>query len=438
MIELRGKYNTAKVFTDNIEQAAIDQLTELMNYPFVEGSQIRIMPDVHSGKGCVIGTTMTLKDKVCPNLVGCDIGCGMLAVKLKDCSIDYAKIDDVIRKYVPSGMNVNEFEKKDMTSLRVEDLRCFKEAQIRSDLVYKSVGTLGGGNHFIEIDKDENDDFWLVIHTGSRHLGIEVCDYYQKAGYEALKIKENNGTLKDKCNDLIREYKATGRQNELSSVLMEFKKNYKEKYPDILYELAYVEGKLFEDYIHDMDLVQKHASCNRKEIARQILEHANLYEAERFETVHNYIDVEHMILRKGSISCGKGEKVIIPMNMRDGSLICIGKGNPDWNYSGPHGAGRLLSRSKAKEKISFAEYKKTMEESHIYTTSVSKGTIDESPMVYKPMEEIIENIRDTVDVVNVIKPVYNFKAEEIEKPWQKEKHSSVEDLYEQDDFDLEM
>lgn len=325
-----------------------------------------------------------------------------------------------------------------MTSLRVEDLRCFKEAQIRSDLVYKSVGTLGGGNHFIEIDKDENDDFWLVIHTGSRHLGIEVCDYYQKAGYEALKIKENNGTLRDKCNDLIREYKATGRQNELSFALTEFKKNYEEKFPDIPFELAYVEGQLFEDYIHDMDLVQKYASDNRNEIARQILDHSNLHEAERFETIHNYIDVEHMILRKGSISCEKGEKVIIPMNMREGSLICIGKGNPDWNYSGPHGAGRLLSRSKAKETISFDEYRNTMEESHIYTTSVSKGTIDESPMVYKPMDEIMENIKDTVDVVNVIKPVYNFKAEEIEMPWQKEKSSSKEELYEHDDLELEM
>lgn len=438
MIEIKGKYNSAKVFTDNIEQVAIDQLTELMNYPFVEGSQIRIMPDVHSGKGCVIGTTMTLKDKVCPNLVGCDIGCGMLAIKLKERSIDYAKVDDVIRKYVPSGINVNDCEKKDRTLLKVEELRCFKEAKIKTDLAYKSVGTLGGGNHFIEIDKDENDEYWLVIHTGSRHLGIEICDYYQNAGYEALKVKENNGTLRDKQNELIREYKASGRQKELSSALEELKISYKKMHPDIPFNLAYVEDQLFEDYIHDINLVQKHASCNRNEIARQILEHANLHEAERFETIHNYIDVEHMILRKGSISCEKGEKVIIPMNMRDGSLICIGKGNPDWNYSGPHGAGRLFSRSKAKDMFSLDAYKKTMEDAHIYTTSVSQGTLDESPMAYKSMEEIMKNIKDTVDIVNVIKPVYNFKAEEMEMPWQKEKSSDEEELYEHDDSELEM
>lgn len=412
MIELNGKYNNCKVYTDNIDNATISQLISLLNQKSVEGSRIRIMPDTHAGAGCVIGTTMTLKDKVVPNLVGVDIGCGMLAIKLKEKRIDLPNLDSVIRKYVPSGGEVNENSKEDKTSLNVRDLRCFGKpnAKIREELAYHSVGTLGGGNHFIEVDKDSNNDLWLVIHTGSRHLGMEICNYYQDMGYEALKEKVN--LKKEKMNVIIQELKSQGREKEISSKLEEFNKNYKEKNPDVPHELAYVEDELFKDYIHDMDMVQKHASCNRNEIARVILKYAKLHEEERFETIHNYIDVENMILRKGSISAQKGEKVIIPMNMRDGSLICIGKGNEDWNFSAPHGAGRLMSRSEAKENISMKDFKESMK--NVFSTSVNKSTIDESPFAYKPMDEIIQNIQDTVEIVDIIKPIYNFKAADIE------------------------
>lgn len=412
MIELNGKYNNCKVYTDNIDNATISQLISLLNQKSVEDSRIRIMPDTHAGAGCVIGTTMTLKDKVVPNLVGVDIGCGMLAIKLKEKRIDLPNLDSVIRKYVPSGGEVNENSKEDKTSLNVRDLRCFGKpnAKIREELAYHSVGTLGGGNHFIEVDKDSNNDLWLVIHTGSRHLGMEICNYYQDMGYEALKEKVN--LKKEKMNVIIQELKSQGREKEISSKLEEFNKNYKEKNPDVPHELAYVEDELFKDYIHDMDMVQKHASCNRNEIARVILKYAKLHEEERFETIHNYIDVENMILRKGSISAQKGEKVIIPLNMRDGSLICIGKGNEDWNFSAPHGAGRLMSRSEAKENISMKDFKESMK--NVFSTSVNKSTIDESPFAYKPMDEIIQNIQDTVEIVDIIKPIYNFKAADIE------------------------
>lgn len=309
MIELNGKYNNCKVYTDNIDNATISQLISLLNQKSVEGSRIRIMPDTHAGAGCVIGTTMTLKDKVVPNLVGVDIGCGMLAIKLKENRIDLPNLDSVIRKYIPSGGEVNENSKEDKTSLNVRDLRCFGKpnAKIREELAYHSVGTLGGGNHFIEVDKDSNNDLWLVIHTGSRHLGMEICNYYQDMGYEALKEKVN-GSKKYKINAIIQELKSQGREKEISSKLEEFNKNYKEKNPDVPHELAYVEDELFKDYIHDMDMVQKHASCNRNEIARVILKYAKLHEEERFETIHNYIDVENMILRKGSISAQKEKK----------------------------------------------------------------------------------------------------------------------------------
>jgi RNA-splicing ligase RtcB len=411
-IILNGKYASAKIYTDNVESAAIGQMMSLLNQPFVEGSKIRIMPDTHAGAGCVIGTTMTITDKVVPNLVGVDIGCGMLSIKLKEKRIDLPAFDAVVRKYVPSGGNVHEEEKGNRTSLIAENLRCFgkKAARIRPDLAYKSVGTLGGGNHFIELDRDKDGNIWLVIHTGSRHLGIEVCNFYQNAGYQALKDKANGGTKQEKRNAFIAQLKADGRHAEIDRACKTWDKNYQEKNPSVPYDLAYVEGQLFEDYIHDMDMVQKHAACNRAEIARVILKHAKLHEVERFETIHNYIDVENMILRKGSVSAREGERLLIPINMRDGSLICVGKGNPDWNYSAPHGAGRLMSRSAAKESISMGDFKAAME--GIYTTCVNQGTIDESPMAYKPIDEIVRNIAETVDIIDIIKPIYNFKASE--------------------------
>lgn len=417
MIELQGKHNNCKVFTDNVDSTTIGQLTALLNQESVSDSKIRIMPDCHSGAGCVIGTTMTLKDKVIPNLVGVDIGCGMLTIKLKEKRIDLPKLDSIIRQYIPSGGSVNAQPKMFKTSLDAERLRCYDKrgANIRPMLAYQSVGTLGGGNHFIEIDKDSEDNLYLVIHTGSRHLGLEVCDYYQNIGYERLKIKHNDGTKKDKIREITEKLRAEKRYDEIKPAVQKISKEYEDSKPNVPFELAYVEGQDFEDYIYDMNKVQEHASCNRAEIARLILKYAKLTEVERFETIHNYIDVDNMILRKGAVSAQSGEKLLIPINMRDGSLICIGKGNPDWNYSAPHGAGRLMSRSEAKQSLTVSEFKKTMKEAGIYSTSVGKDTLDESPMAYKPMEEIINNIKDTVDIIDIIKPIYNFKAGNEEK-----------------------
>lgn len=404
MLELKGKYNSCRVFTDNIDSATISQLTNLLNQEFVSDSQVRIMSDCHSGKGCVIGTTMTITNKIVPNLVGVDIGCGMRAVKLANKHLDLPNLDSVIHKYVPAGFEIHE---EAIATSGVADIL----ASVSIDKAFKSLGTLRGGNHFIEVDIDKNCDYWLVIHTGSRHLGIEVCDYYQNLAYENLKLKAHNDkTIKDLTKELVAEYTNAGRKKEISKALTKLRSDYKATHVTVPFELAYLEGQAMQDYLHDMKLAQEHAKINRETIAKQILKYAKLTEVESFDTIHNYIDVDNMILRKGSISAQAGEKVIIPMNMRDGSLICVGKGNEDWNYSAPHGAGRILSRSKAKDTISMTEYQESMK--GIYTTSVNMGTIDESPMAYKPIEEIMKNIEDTVEIVDVIKPVYNFKAGE--------------------------
>lgn len=400
MIELDGRYNKAKIFTDNVDEETISQLYSLLNQEFVSGSNIRIMPDTHAGAGCVIGTTMTLSDKVCPNLVGVDIGCGMLAVKLKETKINLPELDSVINKYVPAGFNIHD---KAIASSNIGDVL----ADIDLDKAYRSLGSLGGGNHFIEIDKDEDDNLWLVIHSGSRHLGVEVCDYYQKLGYENLK-KSSFGDISEMKKSLIKKLTDEGKQKQISSALKKLNDDYKKANVTIPKDLAYVEGEAFKNYIHDMKLVQEHAMINRRTIAKLILSHTGLHEAESFDTIHNYIDTDDMILRKGSISAKAGERVIIPMNMRDGSLICMGKGNPDWNYSAPHGAGRIMSRAEANRNITVSEFKKTM--NGIYSTSVCAETIDEAPQVYKPMEEIINNIKDTVEIISIIKPIYNFKA----------------------------
>lgn len=547
MFELTGKHNACKVFTDNADNETISQLMTLLNQPFTAGSQIRIMPDTHAGKGCVIGTTMTLKDKVVPNLVGVDIGCftgdtevwcaagfyksireiaeqnepfmtesfdmeqlgfvyskatafktrenaelvevtygdgkrsvkvrctpdhkfltcyedlgrtrnykndtliwteakdlkkgtrlvaederilvenvipleeredvyclnvpeehnfaikfgvivhncGMLAVKLeeKENDMDFDKLDKVIRKYVPYGFDVHEHA---IATSNIRDII----APINVERAYQSLGTLGGGNHFLEVNKDKDGNVWLVIHTGGRHLGIEVRHHYQDLAWH--KIKSNG--IEEKIHETVERLKADGKQHEIENTI----KILRMQAGPIPKDLCYVEGQDFEDYIHDMRLAQEHAMINRQTIAAQIIKYAGYHEIERFDTIHNYIDTENMILRKGSISAQAGERVIIPMNMRDGSLICIGKGNPDWNFSAPHGAGRILSRSKAKDVVSMAEYEASME--GIYTTCVNTSTIDESPMAYKPMGEIMENVKDTVDIVDVIKPLYNFKA----------------------------
>jgi RNA-splicing ligase RtcB len=402
MIELEGKYNSCKVFTDDCDTATIGQLTALLDQESSKGSKIRIMPDCHAGKGSVIGTTMTLDKYVIPNIVGVDIGCGMLAVKLKNKSIDLPALDSVIHKYVPSGFDIHDEPIGDSDIDQIY-------APVNTDRAYRSLGTLGGGNHFIEVDKDSEGFLWLVIHTGSRHLGIEVCDYYQNLAYENLKAKAAGGTYKELSDKLIAQYKSEGREKELSKALAGLKSEYKSNI-DIPQALAYLEGDSMEAYIHDMKLAQEHASINRAIIAKTILKKAKLKEIERFETIHNYIDCNNMILRKGSISAQDEERVIIPMNMRDGSLICIGKGNPDWNYSAPHGAGRLMSRNAARDSISMSDFKESMK--GIYSTSVNKSTIDESPQAYKPMDEIISNMGDAVEIVDIIKPIYNFKAGE--------------------------
>ena len=393
MFELFGKHNTCKVFTDNCDNETISQIIELLNQESVANSQIRIMPDTHAGKGCVIGTTMTITDKVIPNLVGVDIGCGMYAIKLEETEIDCEKLDKVIRQYIPSGFSIHD---RAITRSNIDKII----APIDVDRAMKSLGTLGGGNHFIEVDRGNDGKLWLVIHTGSRHLGIEVCKYYQDLAYNKIR---NNG-IREKIDATIARLKAEGKHHEIENTI----KILKMQAGPIPKDLCYIEGEDFYNYINDMKITQEHAKINRYTIASQILQHMNLHEIEIFDTIHNYIDTDNMILRKGSISAQANEKVIIPMNMRDGSLICIGKGNPDWNYSAPHGAGRIMSRNQAREQVSLEEFKVSMKD--IFSTCVNENTIDESPMVYKPINEIIENIKDTVDIIDIIKPIYNFKA----------------------------
>ncbi len=405
MLELQGKYNTAKVYTDVIDQESIAQIILLCNQEFTKGLQIRMMPDVHAGSGCTVGTTMTIHDKIVPNLVGVDIGCGMETVRLKERELDLEKLDRLIYEKIPSGFAIRNKSHPYAKKLQLEKLRCLEHIDLlRAE---KSLGTLGGGNHFIEADKDEQGNIYLVIHSGSRHLGLEVAKFYQKAGYHNL----NKSSYEDTRN-LIAELKKQGREREIEKAV---KKLNAVKTTNIPKELAYVEGKLFEDYVHDMQMIQEFAQQNRKAMMEELVQGMKIHVEEEFTTIHNYLDVEHMILRKGAVSAKKDEKLLIPINMRDGSLICTGKGNPDWNYSAPHGAGRLMSRSKAKETFSVEEYRREMQ--GIYSTSVNHSTLDECPMAYKNMKDIVGHIGDTAEVVNVIKPIYNFKAG-VETDWQ--------------------
>lgn len=399
MFELRGKYGKAKVFADIAEETSIAQVLSLLNQPFAEGQCIRMMPDIHAGKGCTIGTTMTLTDKVCPNLVGVDIGCGMYAVKLEEMELDPAKLDAVIRERIPFGFNIHTEQQGDPAALHLEELFCKGSCDI--DRACRSIGTLGGGNHFIECDRDKDGNIWLVIHTGSRHLGTQVAKHYQDLAIEECKARpEESVRIK------IEELKKAGRQKDIEKTVREMKKAC----VNIPEDLCWCEGESFRHYLHDMVITQAFADTNRKMIAEIILAHMGLHAAESFTTIHNYIDMDDMILRKGAVSAKKGERLLIPMNMRDGSLLCIGKGNEDWNRSAPHGAGRLMSRSVAKEQVSLDEFRESMK--NIWSTSVNASTLDESPMAYKPMESIIANTGDAVDIVDIIKPFYNFKASE--------------------------
>lgn len=402
-----------KIFTTNIEQKAVEQIDLLLEQKPFENCKVRIMPDVHAGKGCVIGFTADLGDKVIPNIVGVDIGCGMLCVELGNIELNLELLDKVINEVIPSGRNIRE--QKLMDFEKINELYCLRELK-ETKKFNRAIGTLGGGNHFIEIDVDDEGNKYLVIHTGSRNMGKQVADYYQNLAIELCSGKEEMYQRKE---EIIKTYKEDGRKSEIQNALKDLIKEYQEKKPNLPNDLCFLEGKYRDMYLHDMRICQEYASLNRLHIAKEILmDYFKLtYVPEidfppvmdnRFETIHNYISFEDNIVRKGAISAKEGEKVLIPINMRDGSIIAIGKGNEDWNKSAPHGAGRIMSRNKAKEVFKLDEFKKSME--GIYTTSVVEETIDEAPFVYKPMQEIIDNIKDTVEIQKIIKPIYNFKA----------------------------
>ena len=397
-MEIKGKVATAIAYANVIEDAAIEQIRRMCDYAFTEGSKIRIMPDVHAGKGCTIGTTMTIHDKAVPNVVGVDIGCGMYTVRLLETEIDFEHLDDAAH-YVPSGMNVWEGRKE---SFDLEALRCYRELKDAKRL-QRSLGTLGGGNHFIEVDRASDGTLYLVIHTGSRNLGKQVAEYYQ---HLAVELNQGREEYFKKRDALIAEYKAAGRRKEIQAALKAL--HWADKPLSVPEDLCFLYGEYLENYLHDVEICQRFARRNRELIAQILLERAGLTGTDGFHTIHNYIDTDEMILRKGAIAAHKGEKVLIPINMRDGSVLAIGRGNPEWNYSAPHGAGRLMSRGAARETLSMEAYTEAMK--GIYTTSVNPSTIDEAPMAYKALEDIIDVIRDSVDVVDIMKPIYNFKA----------------------------
>lgn len=400
MLEIKGKRNTAICYAKVVEDEAIEQIRNMCDYELAEGSQIRIMPDVHSGKGCTIGTTMTVTDKVCPNIVGVDIGCGMYTVKLAEKELNFEKIDEAAH-FIPSGKDVWEGR---LEPFDLERLKCFRSLK-QSRRLQRSLGTLGGGNHFIEIDISKDGSYYLVIHSGSRNLGKQVAEIYQNLAIDLHMGKEEYFKKRDQ---IIEEYKAAGRRLEIQDVLKILKNSFETQMLEVPEGLCWLYGTYLEDYLHDVEICQEFARRNREKMAEILLERTGLTAVEGFHTVHNYIDTEEMILRKGAIAAHKGEKVLIPINMRDGSVIAMGKGNPEWNYSAPHGAGRIMSRSKAKENLNLDEYVRAMK--GIYTTSVNLETLDEAPMAYKSLEDIVDVIREAVDIVEIMKPVYNFKA----------------------------
>ena len=401
-LEIKGKVNTAICYTKVVEDEAIEQIRRMCDYEMTDGSRIRIMPDVHAGKGCTIGTTMTINGKAVPNVVGVDIGCGMYTVNLGKVDINFAKVDEAAH-FIPSGMNVWEGhqERFDLT-----ELRCYRELK-NTKRLERSLGTLGGGNHFIEIDQATDGTKYLIIHSGSRNLGKQVAELYQRL---AVNLSRGYGDYLEKRDEIIRTYKEQGRKNEIQATLAQLHWQVYESPTSMPEDLCYLEGKYLEDYLHDVVICQAFARRSREKMTEIILERTGMTGSEAFHTIHNYIDTDEMILRKGAIAAHSGEKVLIPINMRDGSVLAIGKGNPEWNYSAPHGAGRIMSRSKAFKELTMEEYQKTME--GIYTTSVNEKTLDEAPMAYKSLEDIIDVIKESVDVIDVMKPIYNFKASE--------------------------
>lgn len=398
MIELKGKYSEAKIFTDVVDEASVAQVLLLLNQEFTAGSRIRMMPDVHAGAGCTVGTTMTISDKIVPNLVGVDIGCGMETIRIKEKNIELQKLDKLIYEKIPSGFNIREKAHRYFKEINLEELYCYKHIDVAR--AEKSMGTLGGGNHFIEADRDDDGNIYIVVHSGSRHLGLETANYYQERGYREL-----NGSAEEDVNALIADLKAQGREREIQRSIKSLKNTKRTAIPKAL---AYVSGELFEHYIHDMKIIQEYARLNRQAMIDEIIKGMKLHVVEQFTTIHNYIDTDDMVLRKGAVSAKAGEKLLIPINMRDGSLICVGRGNDDWNQSAPHGAGRLMSRAAAKESFTVSEFKKQM--NGIYTTSVNNSTLDECPMAYKSIDDITDNIGDTAEITKIIKPIYNFKA----------------------------
>ena len=399
-MEIRGRCGVAIAYAKVIEDEAVEQIRRMCDYEFTEGASIRIMPDVHWGKGCTIGTTMTVWDKVVPNLVGVDIGCGMYTVDLGKGEIDLARFDEAAH-FVPSGRNLwdGRQERFDLT-----ELRCYRALK-DTKRIARSLGTLGGGNHFIEIDRSADGTNYLVIHTGSRNLGKQVAEYYQNI---AIDLSHGKDELFRARDELIRRYKAEGRRSELQEAIKALNRDFKARAAEIPADLAFLFGSYLEDYLHDIEICQNFARRNREVIARVLLEHAGLTAGEAFHTVHNYIATDERILRKGAIAAHAGERVLIPINMRDGSILAVGRGDPDWNWSAPHGAGRLMSRTAAKERLSMEEFRETMAD--VYTTAVNENTLDEAPMAYKSLADIIDVIEDSVDVIEVLKPIYNFKA----------------------------
>lgn len=436
MFKIEGKHNTATVFATSIDDVTTGQIHELCNQKWIEGANIAIMPDTHAGKGCTIGTTITITDKVCPNLVGVDIGCGMLTVAFPNelNEISLKDLDNFISVEIPSGFAVNNRKQynSDVENLYLEELKCFDSLKDKNRLEL-SAGSLGGGNHFIEIDEDKYGHKYLIIHTGSRNLGKQVAEYYQNIAFnDCNKMNKEEELLK-----LISEMKTAGESYKIQEAISKFKKENQCNL-HVGKDLCYLEGEHMAEYMYDMAICQRFAQLNRKLIAEKIMyflfknkfpdvtgelslkkDQSNMYRGHyatacfdiafrAFETVHNYIDMEDSILRKGAINTHKDKLVLIPINMRDGAIIGIGKGNKEYNYSGPHGAGRLMSRKEARNKVSLDAFAETMK--GIYSSSICNETLDESPMAYKPMEEILDNIKETIQVEAVIKPIYNFKA----------------------------
>lgn len=416
-LELKGKMNTATVFTHNIEESAVGQVIKMLNEPITKGTKVAIMPDVYAGKGSTVGTTIMLpndrsKWKVCPNVVGVDIGCSMRAIKVKIDKLDLEELDKVVNTYIPAGFNVHNKAIANVRDVQkmISNLS-FRVNQKKTSHIVKSCGTLGGGNHYIELGTTPTGEYWLTVHSGSRGLGVLVADYHQKEAQKYIADIPSNVS-----NAIFQYLTENNRQKDIGNELAKYKSSkivpeylniyFPEKVNDM--SLAYLEGEKLENYLNDIAIAQEYSKLSRKLMLTEIAKRMGWEILDEFESMHNYIDLENGIIRKGATSAQQGERLIIPLNMRDGSIFATGKGNKDWNFSAPHGAGRVLSRSKAKELISMEDYKDSME--GIYTTSVTQSTLSESPFAYKESEEIIENIKDTVEIDYIVKPIYNFKA----------------------------